>query len=83
MDSSLLELADKITNIGFPTLLVLILIGSRMKVWVWGWQLEDEKQRRISEVDACEKRSAEWRALALDGRRTAETWKDAATLPRG
>lgn len=60
--SEAFDLAQKFSSVGFPTLLVLILFGSYKGIWVWGFQL------RKAETE-----SAEWKAMALQGMRIAET----------
>jgi hypothetical protein len=35
----LIKLGERISSIGFPVLMVVILIGSYYEVWVWGRQL--------------------------------------------
>jgi hypothetical protein len=41
-----IALAQKLGGVGFPTLLVLILIGSYYQVWVWGRELRKMEESR-------------------------------------
>lgn len=41
-----IALAQKLGGVGFPTLLVLILIGSYFEIWVWGRQLAEMRASR-------------------------------------
>ncbi len=63
---NLLGLASQVANIGFPTLLVLIILGSRAKVWVWGWQLEDCEKRAVIAVTVEREIAADWKAIGRD-----------------
>lgn len=56
------DLAQKLSGLGFATTLVLILIGSYRGIWVWGSQLQK-----------AEKEAAEWKAMALQAAGLAET----------
>lgn len=57
-----LALAQKLSGIGFGTLLLLILIGSYKGVWCWGYQLQ--------KAEAAAER---WQAMALQAAGLAET----------
>ncbi len=57
-----LDIAQKLGSVGFPTLLVAILYGSYRGVWCWGYQLREAK-------DASER----WQAMALRAAGLAET----------
>lgn len=58
----IIDLAQKLGSVGFPTLLVLILYGSYKRVWVWGRELVEAK------ADA-----QEWKTMALQAAGLAET----------
>ena len=57
----LLDLAQKLSGLGFGTFLFLVLYGSYKGLWVWGWQLKQ-----------CEADVAEWKAMALQATGLAE-----------
>ena len=58
----LLVFANKLSGVGFPTLLVAILYGSYKRVWVWGVELKRTEEREL-----------EWRTMALQATGLAET----------
>lgn len=60
--SEALALAQKLGTVGFPTILVLILIGSYFDVWCWS------RDRLKAETDG-----AEWKRMALRGIGMAES----------
>lgn len=57
-----IALAAKLSSVGFPTLLILILIGNYYEVWVWGRQLRK-----------AEATSDKWQDMALRSVGIAET----------
>jgi hypothetical protein len=61
------QIFDWISKGGALALLVLILIGGWKRIWVWGYQLTD-----------CEKRSDEWKQMALGGYNLASRATQAA-----
>ena len=37
----LVGLYEKVAALGFPFMLSVALVGSRLKVWYWGWWVEE------------------------------------------
>lgn len=76
----LISLAQKLGGIGFPTLLVLILIGSNRQVWFWASvvlelraRMEAQKldyEARLLSVELARQR---WETMALRATGLAET----------
>ena len=77
-----LQLAERLAALSFPTLLVLILIANRWKVWVWGRELDEKNEAHAKELAAEIRRTkeAEERCAALMTMRDqrAEEWKELA-----
>ena len=71
MNVDLITLAQKLSTVGFPTLLILVLIGSRFKVWAWFWQLDDLKKVH-------EDARVEWRARLAEEIAEKNEWKTIA-----
>ena len=40
-------LAEKLGTVGFPTLLVIILVGNYFEVWCWGRELRKSEARAL------------------------------------
>lgn len=67
------DLANKLSGVGFGTLLALILYGSFKRVWVWGFELRDaqaEHARQLAEAKAATER---WQAMTFAATGLAET----------
>lgn len=68
---TLVEKLGGISGISFSTVMLLIVIGSYKKVWVWGWQL-----------DKAEAQSLEWKTMALQATKVTESSVDIAKRTR-
>lgn len=66
--AEILAAVGEVSKLSLPTLLILILVGGYRKWWVWGWALTEAEARHAREIEACEKRSAEWKNIAMTGR---------------
>lgn len=80
-----ISLGQKLASIGFPTLLVVILVGSYFDIWAWGRQLRDVKAEKAEMKAECAARLAEvieekneWKRAAFNGAGLAETSVDLA-----
>lgn len=54
--NAFIEAYKVLSGVGFGGLLALILWGSKRRVWVWGYQLDEVKAERD-----------EWKRMALQG----------------
>lgn len=79
-----LVLANKLAGASLATLLFLILVGSRLRIWRWNQdfleqedrhvrEMEQEKEDRIEERNRLEQERDWWREQALKGMHIAET----------
>ncbi len=67
-----IELAQKLSSVGFPTLLVIMLFGSYFGVWVWGRfhrETVAQYEARLAKAEASAER---WQDMALRGAGLAE-----------
>ncbi len=69
----LLVIANKFSNVGFPTLLVLIGFGSYFRIWVWGRELVEAKADLNKQLAEAKEEADEWKRCAFQWGGIAET----------
>ncbi len=70
--SEILDLAKGLSNLGFPTLMVIILYGSYRGWWVWGRVNVDMKDDYVDRLLKMETSRDKWQAMALRATGLAE-----------
>ena len=65
--TELISVAEKVSQISLPVLLLLVLYGGAKKWWTFGYQLTECETRNAALLTAAEKRESEWKELALSG----------------
>jgi len=76
----LISLGSKLAGAGFATLLFIILVGSRLRIWRWQQDFVDLESQHVKdlerEVRECRRLEEErdwWRAQCMTGLGIAET----------
>lgn len=71
--AELITLAEKVATVGFPALLVLILIGSYYDVWRWSRQAKETESDLRRQIEEAKTDAREWKSAALKGLGILET----------
>jgi hypothetical protein len=58
------KILDVLSKVSIITGLLLILIGGYRRLWVWGYQLEDERTRAAKREDELKAEIREWKEVA-------------------